>query len=643
MRRLGHISRRILWTGGLLCGFAALFWLAVIAVLPWVISAADMRLAVEKALSDDGRLTVSLKGEPELRMLPMPRLLLPDVRLPMNEAQSIHVGTVVSRLDLWSLLFGRFEVAEVILERPVLVLTGPVHWEDLLAPVLAHPPTAPALRIVDGTIAWRAPNGYTRTLMSQLTGRIDRTLNGKGIFALSQFKWRDAPVEVSLSIDDVPAYLKGTSSAVRVRLAGEGAIVRFRGQAGQDETLSARGELSADADSLRKVMEWLHLTVPSQTGFGSLSFTSQLVLEKGDFSLTGTRMSLDGNKIDGGFLVNMAGAKPKIQGTVAADELNLRPYERIQLTVNNGQEWNPAPLNLDLLNSFDLDLRFSAGQVNTGTTTFTTVAGSAVLNEGKLVLAIGQTSGWGGMLRGTATLSPRWSGASLNQRGLSVQVEAECTNIALEQALGDLVDLTRFEGTGSLTFRLHGEGRSIASIAQDLSGSLDLSGTGGYLRGFDVARVLRRIDRRPLSGSTDPHGGRTPFQKLQAKADIRNGVAALHVLDLSGNQVELSMVGRILIKSRTLDLHGLASLRPSAEQPPETRRSDLPFMIQGPWNAPRIMADPLSLIERSGAAQQLLEAVRHQRAPAEARPLVEHLIGPPAAAPEDEQPQEMLQ
>ncbi len=633
MQRLGDTSRRILWAGGMLCGLAALFWLAVIAVLPWVISSAEMRLAVEKALSGDGKLAVSITGEPELQMLPTPRLVLYDVRLPVDEQQSIHAGTVLSRLDLWSLLFGQIEVAEVVLERPVLVLSGQIRMDELLAPVLAMAPRAPALKVIDGTIAWRAPNGYTRTLLGQLNGRIESTLSGNGISVSSRFRWRDAPVEASLSIDDLPGFLEGQSSGVNARLSGEGAIVRFRGQAGYDGMLSARGDLSADADSLRKVMEWMHLAVPTQGGFGQMGVTSQLVLEKGSVSLTNTRLSLDGNKVDGGFLVNMTGPKTRIQGTAAADELNLRPYDRIQLTVNNGQDWNPTPLNLNLLDSFDLDLRFSAGQVSTGTATFTTVAGSAVLDEGKLVLAIGQTSGWGGMLRGTATLSPRWSGASLNQRGLSMQVEAECTNITLEQALGDLVDFTRFEGMGSLSFRLQGEGRSIAGIAQDLSGTLNLSSNGGYLSGFDVARVLRRIERRPLTGSTDPHGGRTPFQKLQTKAEIRNGIAALNMLELSGNQVQLSMVGRISIKTRMLDLHGLASLRPSGEQPAEAKRIDLPFMIQGPWTAPRIMADPISLIERSGAAQQLLEAVRHQREATEASSLVEHLIGPPAPPP----------
>ena len=633
MRRLGHTARRIIWAGGLLSGMAALLWLAALALLPLLVSSDAMRVAVEKALSGDGLHTIQLKGEPELQLLPSPRLVLHDVRLPLPPNQSIHTTTVVSRLDIWCLLFGRIEVADVALVRPVLVFSGEVNIAEMMAPLLEQLPKGPALRVVDGTIASRASNGYTQSILRHINGRVERTLTGDGLSLSSVFEWREAVVEATLTIDDMAAFVDGTSSAVRARISGEGAVVRFKGFAGYDGVLSARGDISADADSLRKVMTWLDATVPTQSGFGPLGFTSRLVLEKGTLSLTETRINIDGNKIDGGFLVSMTGEKPKVQGTAAADELNLRHYDRVQFTVNNGQEWNPAPLNLNLLDRFDLDLRFSAGQVSTGSATFTTVAGSAVLSEGKLVLAIGQTNGWGGMLRGTATLSPRWSGTFRNQRGISVQIEAECTNIKMEQALGDLADLTSFEGIGSLNFILRGEGRTIAAIAQDLSGSVELSSNSGFLRGVDVARVLRRIERRPLSGSSDPQGGRTAFQMLEARATISEGVAMLNNLEMDGPQAHLSITGSIGIKNRAMDLHGQAALRLSAEVSAKEKEIRLPFMIEGTWTSPRIMADPLSLIQRSDAAQPLLEAMKGQRDRAATHSLLEHLLGQALSIP----------
>ena len=72
----------------------------------------------------------------------------------------------------------------------------------------------------------------------------------------------------------------------------------------------------------------------------------------------------------------------------------------------------------------------------------------------------------------------------------------------------------------TLNFLLRGEGRTIAAIAQNLSGSVDLTSNGGYLRGFDVARVLRQIERRPLSEAQKrPASASTPGQSSSLCAD----------------------------------------------------------------------------------------------------------------------------
>ena len=64
-------------------------------------------------------------------------------------------------------------------------------------------------------------------------------------------------------------------------------------------------------------------------------------------------------------------------------------------------------------------------------------------------------------------------------------------------------------------------------------------------------------------------------------------------------------------------------------------------MVQGPWDDPIILPDPQSRIQRSGAAQPLLDAVRNRSARDPVRSAIERLTGatadpaavPPTAAP----------
>jgi AsmA protein len=83
------------------------------------------------------------------------------------------------------------------------------------------------------------------------------------------------------------------------------------------------------------------------------------------------------------------------------------------------------------------------------------------------------------------------------------------------------------------------------------------------------------------------------------------------------------------VSSRDFDLKGTAALMASAA-PDAPTAFELPFVVQGPWADPLVWPDPQILINRSGAAAPLLDAVRN-RLKREAKPAIE-----PAAEPEPE-------
>ncbi len=141
-----------------------------------------------------------------------------------------------------------------------------------------------------------------------------------------------------------------------------------------------------------------------------------------------------------------------------------------------------------------------------------------------------------------------------------------------------------------------------------MSGSITLTGKDGSLIGFDVAQVLHRIERRPLSGS-DPRGGRTAFTNLDTKIAITDGLADIEQMRLEGKRVRLSLAGTAAVGGRDLDLKGTAALVGKADDSGDAPM-ELPFIVQGAWDSPLVIADPQSLLQRSGAAQPLLEAVR---------------------------------
>jgi AsmA protein len=134
--------------------------------------------------------------------------------------------------------------------------------------------------------------------------------------------------------------------------------------------------------------------------------------------------------------------------------------------------------------------------------------------------------------------------------------------------------------------------------------------------------LLRRLERRPLSGAGDIRSGRTPYDKLNVAVKITNGTATVDEAFLDSPVVKLSITGTSSIPGRDMDLRGTAALVTANDG-----GFELPFVINGPWDDAIILPDPQSLIKRSGAAQPLLNAVRDRKARDAVRSAIERLTG----------------
>ena len=182
-------------------------------------------------------------------------------------------------------------------------------------------------------------------------------------------------------------------------------------------------------------------------------------------------------------------------------------------------------------------------------------------------------------------------------------------------------------------------GNSVLALTRTLNGTASLTGRQGALVGWNVEQLLRRLERRPLSGTGDFRNGRTPFEKLVAEFKITDGTATVENVSLEGSKVRLGIAGSASIPARDFDLHGVASLAAaSADAPPAF---ELPFVVQGPWDDPILLPDTQALIQRSPAASPLLNAVRNRNTRDTVRSAIERLTGgavspptgtPPAAA-----------
>jgi AsmA protein len=520
---------------------------------------------------------------------------------------------------------------------------GQTNWSALMATLAralgpkANRPTNAAsfteIRVGSGTIVINdAARGVSETLRDVELALAWPSIS-KSFAATGRFVWNGEPIDTTISLVDFAAALGGDRSGVKVRLGSDRFKLVFEGAMSTRPTLKIEGTLAADTASLRDTLRWAGLKPLSGSGFGRFALKAKSTVSSGTIALTAVNVELDGNAAEG-VLTFASDRRQTLQGTLAAEELDLTPYiSTVRLLTSNERDWNRVPIALDDLNGFDLDLRLSAARITIARAKLGRTAVAANLRGGKLAVTIGESQAFGGILKGSFVIAAHEFGADLKS-------QLQFNDIDLESSLNEMFAFRRLEGRGTVDVALDASGGSVLALTQTMNGTANLVAQQGALVGLNVEQLLRRLERRPLSGTGDFRTGRTPFEKLTVNLKIAQGTATVEEVRLEGSKVRLGLAGTASIPGRDFDLRGVAALASSisGDSPPAF---ELPFVVQGPWDDPIMLPDTQSLILRSPAASPLLDAVKNRNTRDTVRSAIERLTGgnpsrpatpPPAAA-----------
>ena len=95
-----------------------------------------------------------------------------------------------------------------------------------------------------------------------------------------------------------------------------------------------------------------------------------------------------------------------------------------------------------------------------------------------------------------------------------VKAQFQFTDVDLQACASELFGVTKLSGRGNLNVSLVASGASPFGLAQSLDGTATLTGHDGAIAGFNVEQLLKRLERRPLSGGGNFRSGSTPYDNL---------------------------------------------------------------------------------------------------------------------------------
>ncbi len=614
---------------------AALLGLALVGLIAtsWLIDRDALRAAVEGQIRAVTGLELSVDGPIDISVFPASYVSFHDVRLKGGGTTdpALQVDVLTANLRLLPLLLQRFEIADLMLLRPHIQVVrdadGESNWTPFIQTIVRtmkpgadNQVSFSEIRIQDGVLAYEDAANHASETLEDIDLSLAWPSISRSFAATGQFDWRGERVDGSISFSDFVAALSGDRSGLKARLASAPLKLAFDGSVANRTSAMMEGTLTIDSPSLRSALRWTGEPTPGSGGFGRFALRARANVVGGSVALTNVNVELDGNVAEGVMTYSNNG-RQTLQATLAADALDFTPYiSTFRLLASGARDWNRQLFDLDALSSTDLDMRLSAARVTIGATKLGRTGLGANLRGGALALSIGEAQVYGGIAKGSF-------GVARSDAVADVKVQFQFTDVDLQSCASELFGVNKLSGRGNLNVSLVASGSSPFGLAQSLDGTATLTGHDGAISGFNVEQLLKRLERRPLSGGGNFRNGSTPYDDLNIAVKFADGVATAENVRIEGPAARITLSGTASVPSREYDLKGVASLN-------GTSGFELPFVVQGPWDDPLIFPDPESLIRRSPASAPLLDAVKDRKTRDAVRSVLERFTGTKPPTPD---------
>jgi AsmA protein len=601
--------------------------LAGLVASSWLINRDALRQAVEAQIRAVTGLELVVKGPIEVSVFPGSYVSFHDVGLKGSAAAdpALRVDVLTANLRLPPLLLQRFEIADLMMLRPQIRVVreadGESNWTPFIdniartmKPDADNQVSFSEIRIQDGTLTYEDAGNHASEKLEDIDLSLAWPSISRSFAATGQFDWHGERIDGSISVSDFLAALSGDRSGLKARLSSALLKLAFDGTVANRTSAMMEGTLTVDSASLRNALQWTGQAPPGAGGFGRFALRARANVVGASIALTNVNVELDGNVAEGVMTYSNNG-RQTLQATLAADALDFTPYiSTFRLLASGARDWNRQMFDMNSLSTTDLDMRLSAARVTVGPTKLGRTAFGANLRGGALALSVGEAQVYGGIARGSF-------GVARTDATADVKAQFQFLDVDLAACASELFGINRLSGRGNLNVSLVASGSSPFGLVQSLDGTAMLTGHDGAISGFNVEQLLKRLERRPLSGG-NIRSGSTPFDTLTVALKFADGVATTEDVRMEGPSSRVTLTGIASAPTREFNLKGTASLISNG-----TASFELPFVVEGPWDDPLIYPDPESLIRRSPATAPLLDAVKDKKARDAVRSVLERITG----------------
>ncbi len=600
--------------------FIVLAGVAAVAT-PWLLSSDIVKREITSRIEELTGLKTTLKGDPKLSLIPFLGIKLKDVVIasppgidPLYKDQPlVTMEALKGRLRFLPAIFGQAELADFKMIRPLFNITvtrrGKANWRskrgvlgDLLSAGSSqegsngYQPAEPTrlgdFEIINGVVRYQNDQLGRTAEITSLNMLIAWPDTANTVSYAGSMVWSGEVVEVSGRVDEPVKMLTGGKSGLTIDLKSSPLSTHFEGVADYQPEPLFSGDVEISSTSLRQFLAWTGYSLSPGSTPGELKLSSSIIATPSWIKFQNATISLDGNT-GTGFIDMSVSETNRISfgGTLAYSDLNLDPYIQALEPGKGIDKKEPEIAKIELINEFDFDLRFSADTAILGDLAMSSMAATAQLKDGNIIVDVGEASIFGGTLQ--AQLQAREEeGAPSGELKLNLN----------DIELGDFsrfvspVGMTLF-GKGSASIALSSRGRNMSQIMQRLNGAMSLEAAEGRIEGINLAAIARDGSNTIIIDASKVLASTTEFNDLAIGMHIANGIAFFEETNLRGDRIHAKLGGKADLWRRSLAMNGRVVLFKSAATTSDDKENimlDIPFFVGGTVRSPLFAPDFLS-------------------------------------------------
>ncbi|HSP23992.1 MAG TPA: AsmA family protein [Saliniramus sp.] len=596
----------------------------VMALAPWTVSSRALTDRVAQQLETELGFDLKVGGRTVIAFLPVPRIKFENVSIHGADGAPLsRGGELRAQLAAGPLLLGQIMLDEVSLSNSrvdiVIDDSGRSPWDPVVSALNARledealRPSITRMALLNAQVFHHDVASDKRTIMRNvdLTGTWNNPGGAIEIGGVATI--RGEAIQIALTEFNPSLFVSNQRSPLELRLNSRLGRLTIVGSLSTGEASPwLIGRSTFETSALRDLLIWSGQRLPLGPLISSAGLDGEISGVGGVVSWPSLRVTLGSDRLDGALTARMENGRLSLNGTLAADTLNLDEFAApFREAATAAGPWRYRSYDLASTTGADLDLRLSASTARVGGLRLGDVAMSVLVKEGRIEAGISRATLNGGPAKGRLSIAA-------HEQGLELRGQGEAERVDVAALIRDVTGSAWMGGEGVVKFALESRGASAAELARRAEGQADLEVVNGQFIGIALDDALRRFERQPLTTSMNLRSGSTPFERARTTIVLGQSVAQLVETGFETPSLRGIVEGAFLLPDRRLAARAaIESKTPVGEA---NMTSALAFDIQGPWNNISVIPDAKALIQRSGAARLLLAPSREAEVLPQASP-----------------------